>query len=181
MSKKILIVTGSPRVGGNSDILAEAFAQGAKEAGHEVTTFAAGRKNIKPCIVCRTCFSKGVACSIDNDFNELAPLLEWADVIVLCSPVYWYDITTQLKAAIDKLFVFSVSGRRPSIKESVLMLCGAVEAERFDGAAQVYRRITEGSMQWKDRGVILAGGCHEKGDILTHPALEEARTLGRNI
>lgn len=182
MPKNILIVTGSPRVDGNSDLMAQAFARGAKEAGHTVVTFAAGRSNIKPCIACRTCYSKGIPCSFGDDFNKLAPLMEQADVIVLVSPVYWYDVTAQLKAAIDKLYVFSVSGRRPKIRESVLMLCGGVkEPERFDGAVQVYRRITQGSMQWKDRGVILATGCSQKGDVLNTPAIEQAYQLGRAI
>lgn len=78
---------------GNSDQLAKAFAKGAQEAGHTVTTFDAGRSKIGPCRACDTCFSKGVACSFDDDFNKLAPLLEQADAIALVSPLYWYDIS----------------------------------------------------------------------------------------
>ena len=96
MSKRVFIVTGSPRAGGNSDQLAKAFAKGAQEAGHTVTTFDAGRSKIGPCRACDTCFSKGVACSFDDDFNKLAPLLEQADAIALVSPLYWYDISGQL-------------------------------------------------------------------------------------
>lgn len=180
MSKRVLILTGSPRAGGNSDQLAEAFAAGAREAGHTVTTFAAGRSKIAPCRACDTCFSKGVACSFDDDFNKLAPLLEEADVIALASPLYWYDISAQLKLAIDKMKAFS--GRTLPIRESVLLMCGAVtDPEKFDGAVQVYRRITQGSLQWKDRGVVLAPGCSQKGSIQGHPALEEARQLGRSL
>ena len=68
MAKNILIVTGSPRVGGNSDILAEAFAKGAMEAGHSVKTFAAGRADIKPCKVCDACKAAG-KCIFEDDFR----------------------------------------------------------------------------------------------------------------
>lgn len=180
MSKRILIITGSPRAGGNSDQLAEAFAQGAREAGHMVTTFAAGRSHIGPCRACDTCFSKGVACSFDDDFNKLAPLLEGSDAIVLASPLYWYDVSAQLKLAIDKLKAFS--GRKLPIRESALLMCGAVaDPAKFDGAVGVYRRICQGSLQWQDRGVVLAPGCSQKGEIQGHPALEEARSLGRSF
>ena len=182
MSKRILIVTGSPRVGGNSDRLAEAFAKGALEAGHTVETFAAGRANISPCHACDMCFSKGMPCVFNDDFNEkLVPMLRNADVIALVSPLYWYDISAQLKLAIDKLKAFSGHEALP-IKESVLMMCGAVsEEERFSGAVEVYRQITRGSLKWQDRGVVLAPSCPKKGDIEKSPALEKAYKLGLSL
>ena len=178
MAKNILIVTGSPRVGGNSDILAEAFAKGAMEAGHSVKTFAAGRADIKPCKVCDACKAAG-KCIFEDDFRKVEPMLAEANVIVLASPIYWYDISAQLKLVIDKFY--STKAQRNS-DESVLILCGAVEdTARFDGAVQVYKRICEGSVQWTDRGVILAGGCSSKGDALNHPAWQQAYELGKNI
>ena len=178
MSKNVLIVTGSPRVGGNSDILAEAFAKGAREAGHTVSVFEAGRANILPCKACDACNKTG-KCVFEDDFQKLAPMLRQADVIALVSPLYWYDITAQLKLAIDKLKSFAGDIH---IGESVLIMCGAVaEKERFDGAVQVYRRITEGSLQWKDRGVVIANDCGPKGRAEGHPAQKEAYELGLSI
>ena len=177
MGKNILIVTGSPRVGGNSDVLAEAFAKGALEAGHSVRTFAAGRADIKPCKVCNACKTTG-KCVFDDDFQKVEPMLAEADVIVLSSPIYWYDISAQLKLVIDK---FYSTKAQQHIQESVLILCGAVEKERFDGAVQVYKRICEGSVGWKDRGVILAGKCGAIGDAINHPAYNEAYELGKKI
>lgn len=184
MAKKILIVTGSPRLNGNSDQLAQAFAKGAEEAGNTVTLFSAGRSKMSPCRVCDTCFSKGVACSFDDDFNKLAPLMEEADVIVLASPLYWYDISSQLKIVLDKMYAFSTAKRAEKIhgKESVLLMCGAVtDPEKFRGAVEVYHLITQGSVKWKDRGVILATGCSVKGSVKDSPALQEAYELGKNI
>ena len=75
MGKNILVLTGSPRKGGNSEKLADAFIAGAQEAGHTVMKYTTADKTIKGCIDCKTCFKKGTACSIPDDFNELAPHL----------------------------------------------------------------------------------------------------------
>ena len=89
--KNILILTGSPRVGGNSDLMADAFQKGAESAGHKVIRYEAGRNAILPCRACESCFSNGKACVWDDRFsNELAPLIEEADVIVLATPVLVY-------------------------------------------------------------------------------------------
>lgn len=176
MAKKILVVTGSHRAGGNSDTLAEAFIRGAREAGHEVERFDAGRAHILPCIDCKVCKAEG-KCVFNDDYAEkVAPLLQWADSIVFVSPLYWYDVTASIKLFIDK-FV-SVKFK---IDESALLMCGAVQDKNlFDGAVQVYKRLTQGSVKWTDRGVVLANGCGDKGAIEGHPALEEAYELGKN-
>ena len=105
MSKKILMLTGGARHGGNSEKMADAFMKGAKAAGHEVVRYDAGFKNIKGCIFCETCYKLGdnKACSHDEVFNELAPYYEWADSLVIVTPLYWYTYTAQIKAALDKV------------------------------------------------------------------------------
>lgn len=178
MSKNVLIITGSPRKGGNTDILAGAFADGACQAGHSVEIFDAGQASILPCRACDAC-SKTRKCVFDDDFQKLVPMLRKADVIVLASPLYWYDVSAQLKLAIDKFKSFAGNLH---IVESVLIMCGAVaEKERFDGAVQVYKRITEGSLKWHDRGVVIASGCGPKGAAESHPAKEEAFKLGCSL
>lgn len=178
MSKRVLVLTGSPRLGGNTAILAEAFAKGAKEAGHTVTMFDAGQANILPCRACDACNNTG-KCILNDDYQKLAPILKETDVIALVSPLYWYDVTAQLKLAIDRFKSFHGDIHIP---ESVLIMCGAVaEKERFDGAVQVYKRITEGSLKWKDRGVVLAASCGPKGAAEGHPAQEEAYQLGLSL
>ena len=89
MSKNILVLTGSPRKKGNSEAMADAFIRGALAAGHQAVKFQAGRKKIAGCMACDTCFTKGTPCSVRDDFAELEPLLEKADVLVFCTPVYW--------------------------------------------------------------------------------------------
>ena len=120
--KNILILTGSPRVGGNSDLMADAFQKGAESAGHKVIRYEAGRNAILPCRACESCFSNGKACVWDDRFsNELAPLIEEADVIVLATPLYWFTFPAQLKAAIDKMYSFIIGERNIAGKEAFLL------------------------------------------------------------
>ena len=163
--------------------MAHAFIKGALAAGHEVTKFEAGRKKIEGCRACKACWSKGKPCSFDDDFDELAPLLEAADVIVFCTPLYWFSFCTQIKAAIDKLYAYvGAACQRPlKIKESLLLVCGAdEEPEVFDGIKASYREITH-YMKWKDRGMLMVPKVNEKGAIEATAALAQAENLGRTL
>ena len=103
MSKKVLILSGSPRKGGNSDLLCDEFAKGATEAGHNVEKIHVSEKNIHPCIACYHCSKNSGACVFKDDMAEILQKMIDADVLVLASPVYFYSIDAQLKAVIDRL------------------------------------------------------------------------------
>ena len=79
MSKKIVVITGSPRKKGNSFAMTEAFIQAVEAKGHTVTRFDAALKNVGGCRACETCFKTGKACSFDDDFNTIAPAILEAD------------------------------------------------------------------------------------------------------
>jgi len=181
MAKNILVLTGSPRKGGNSDLLADAFITGAQQSGHTVVKFEAAEKNIKGCRACNTCFSKGTACSFPDDFNELVPLLEQADVIVFATPLYWFSFPTQLKAAIDKFYSFLIGKRQLKIKECILLVCGVAEDEvEYDGIVRSYELIAD-YQHWKEIGKIIVPGVNEKGDILKTNGLKRAEELGKSM
>ncbi|MCH5254118.1 MAG: flavodoxin family protein, partial [Lachnospiraceae bacterium] len=91
MSKKIVVITGSPRKNGNSFAMTEAFIDAAKAKGHTVTRFDAALKTVGGCRACETCYSTGKACTFDDDFNTIAPAILEADAIVFTMPVYWYS------------------------------------------------------------------------------------------
>ena len=101
MSKKIVVITGSPRKNGNSFAMTEAFIQAAEEKGHSVTRFDAAAMNVGGCHACETCYKSGKACSFDDDFNTIAPAILEADAVVFAMPVYWYSIPAQIKAVTD--------------------------------------------------------------------------------
>lgn len=181
MSKKILVLTGSPRKGGNSDLLADAFMKGAKAAGHKIAKFECGHKNIKPCIACNVCYSKEGACAFGDDFNELAPLLEQSDMIVLATPMYWFTFPTQLKAGLDKMYALLIGGRQSLIQESMLLACGECgEQSDFEGLVTTYQRIAL-YQKWNDAGVLVVPAVSEKGDILKTDFLKKAEQMGQSI
>ena len=101
INKKVLILSGSPRKGGNSDILCDEFMKGAKESGNEVEKIRVAEKNIDYCRACYACRGTGV-CAIKDDVAEVLQKMIDADVFVLASPVYFYSIDAQLKALIDR-------------------------------------------------------------------------------
>lgn len=181
MSKNILVLTGSPRKNGNSDKLAEAFIAGARKAGHTTVKYTTADKSIKGCIDCQTCFKKGSACSISDDFKDFAPLLEQADMIVFATPMYWFSFPVQLKAAIDKFYSYLISQRPLKIKECAMLVTGGVQEEaKFDGIVKSYQLIAE-FMNWQDRGVIIVTGLHDRDDILKTNGLMRAEVLGESI
>lgn len=181
--KKILIIKGSPRRNGNTDQLAEAFARGAMEAGHEVKFFSAATKEIKGCKACMSCWTDGKPCVIKDDFTELYPLLEEADVLVYSTPLYWFSFPTQLKSTIDRMYAYigAKSKKALKVKESVLMVCGADdEKEVYEGIVRTFEEISH-YMKWENRGILISAGVGEKGAVEATGNLQKAFDLGKGI
>ena len=180
--KHILILTGSARIGGNSDLLAEAFAGGAREAGHAVDMFSSGRHPMHACMHCEGCWSTGRPCVMEDNFEQLWPLLEKTDMLVFCSPLYWYNFSGHIKCAMDRLYPYSKKGklRDLPIAETMLLMCGeSMFLRSFAGAAEAYRQMI-GLKGWKDRGRLFVTGVSEKGAMQGHKALAAAENMGRN-
>ncbi len=181
MSKNILVLTGSPRRKGNSDLLADAFIDGAKIAGHKVVKFETAEKNIEGCKACNKCFTKGRACFFSDDFNELAPIVMNSDLLVICTPLYWFSYPSKLKAAIDKFYSFLIGNVKLQVKESLLIVCGAAEDQKeFQGIVKSYELIAD-YMKWINKGAITITGMHEKGDVLKTDWLKKIEEIGNNI
>ena len=181
MGKRILILTGSPRKGGNSDLMADAFAKGASEAGNIVVRFDTAHKHIQGCRACDNCFSKGKACVFNDDFNELASLMAESDAIVFCTPLYWYSFSTQMKAAIDKFYSFIIGKKELPVKECMLLSCGELEGPHvFDGMVRSFELIAL-DRGWKDRGHYLVNSVSEKGAILNTNHLQKVYDMGKGF
>lgn len=178
---KILVLTGSPRKNGNSDKLADAFIEGAQNVGNSVIKCGTAFKNVKGCYACNKCFTDGKPCFIDKKFNEIAPDIHEADVLVLSTPLYWFSFPAQLKAVIDKLYCFVQAGVQIQPKKCVLMVCaGDTDEVIFEGIKKSYESIVE-YLKWENIGIILVPGVYEPDDILKTRALKEARELGASI
>ena len=179
MSEKIVVLSGSPRKEGNTERLAAAFIDGAKSAGKDVVMFRAADMDIGGCLGCCHCFEEKGVCAQDDDMTEVLDALRTADALVLVSPVYYFDMTAQLKLAIDRTFALLSVGT-PIKKAALLMTCGDDSKKAADGAVATYKDICSYS-KWADAGVIIAAGLHNPGEIDGREELETAKTLGREM
>ena len=179
--KNIVVITGSSRKEGNSALMAKAFVEGAQEAGHRVFLFETMNKKLSPCIACDTCFSKGQACTMGDAFNELAPIVENADTIVFCTPLYWFTFSAQIKIVIDKLYSFLIGKRKVKIQEAALMVCGETDSnEDFAGIIKTFQLIS-GYKKWKNAGILTVPNVCNIGDIKKTDGLDKAKEMGINI
>lgn len=165
MSKKIVVITGSPRKNGNSFAMTDAFIKSAEEKGHTVTRFDAAFKKVGGCHACETCYSTGKACTFDDDFNEIAPSILEADTIVFTMPVYWYSIPAQIKGVIDRIFSLVVGGKDIAGKECALITCCEEDdMSVMDGVRVPVERMCALN-KWKMVGEVLIPGVLNAGDI----------------
>lgn len=181
MSKKIVVITGSPRKNGNSFAMTEAFIKAAEEKGHTVTRFDAAMKKVGGCHACETCFSTGKACTFDDDFNTIAPDILEADAIVFTMPVYWYSIPAQIKGAIDRIFSLVVGGKDIAGKECALITCCEEDdMSVMDGVRIPIERMAALN-KWKMVGEVLMPGVLNPGDIDRTDGRKKAAALADAI
>lgn len=181
MSKKIVVITGSPRKNGNSFAMTEAFIKAAEEKGHTVTRFDAAMKKVGGCHACETCYSTGKACTFDDDFNTIAPAILEADAIVFTMPVYWYSIPAQIKGVIDRIFSLVVGGKDIAGKECALITCCEEEdMSVMDGVRIPMERMCDLN-KWKMVGEVLIPGVLNAGDIDKTDGYKKAAALADAI
>lgn len=179
MNKKVLILSGSPRKNGNSDILCDAFMRGAKEAGNDVEKIRVAEKNIGYCRGCYYCKNSGGKCTIKDDMAEILQKMIDADVLVLASPVYFYSIDAQLKALIDR----TVS-RWTEVKNKefyYIMTAADGEKQAMETSLACFRGYADCVSGAKEMGVIYGTGVYEKGEIKSSAAMTEAYTMGKGV
>lgn len=182
MGKKIIILNGSPRKKGNTSALAAEFTRGAKEAGHTVTEFFLGSMDIHGC---KGCFgghsSRECPCVQKDDMMQIYPAVKECDVIVLATPLYYWNMSGQIRTAVDRLFALEegdgnlLRGHGPA---SALLM--AAEGHGFEDVLAYYNHLME-HLRWKNLGHVLAGGNGNVGDIEGKPELEQAYELGKSI
>lgn len=177
--KKVLIITSSLRAHSNSDSLAEAFARGAGDAGNEVETVSLKHKDIRFCMGCLAC-QKTQRCVINDDAPAIVEKMHDADVIVFASPIYYYEMSGQLKTMLDRANPLYPSDYH---FRDIYMLTSAAEDESY-----VPERAVAGLNGWIDcfeharlAGSVFAGGVNSPGEINGHPSLDKAYRMGNSI
>ncbi|WP_195282382.1 flavodoxin family protein [Harryflintia acetispora] len=179
MSKQVLILSGSPRKGGNSDLLCDEFLRGAAESGHQVEKIFLRDKKAAPCNACYYCKKSAGKCAIQDDMGEILDKMQAADVIVLASPVYFYSIDAQMKAVIDR----SVA-RWTNIpnKEFYYIMTAAEDSDTvMDCTLECFRGFAACLRGAKEKGVIYGKGVYEAGAVKGLAVMEEAYEMGRRV
>lgn len=179
MSKNVLIVSGSPRKGGNSDLLCDEFMKGAQESGNQVEKIFLRSKKVAPCNACYFCKQSGGQCAIKDDMGEILDKMQDADVIVMASPVYFYSIDAQMKAVIDRAVA-----RWTNIpdKEFYYIMTAAEDSDDvMDCTLECFRGFARCLNGSRERGVIYGKGVYEAGAIQGTPAMREAYEMGRQV
>ena len=181
MSKKVVVVTGSPRKNGNSFAMTDAFIQAAQAKGHTVTRFDAAMMKIGGCRACETCYKTGKACSFDDDFNTIAPAILEADAVVFTMPVYWYSIPAQIKGVIDRMFSFVGGGKSIAGKEcAIIACCEEAEMDVMD-AVRIPLERSAALMKWDMVGEVLVPGVLNAGDIAKTDGCAQAAALAEKF
>lgn len=176
---KIVILVGSVRKDGNTRMLAEAFAEGARQ-NHEVEIISVADYKVNPCIGCNACFQReGNSCIQEDDMQKIYEKLSDADIIVAASPVYFYGISAQLKAIVDRLHTPMRNGFKVQ-KLGLLLVAAATLPEVFDSIEMQYQLILN-FFKLEDAGRVLVKGVKDVGDIRENQGLEEACHLGKTI
>ena len=186
---KILTLLGSPRVGGNSQILLEETLKGIKELGHEIISFRPSHMNISPCLNCGGCDETG-QCIIDDDMNEVYPVIREADRIILVSPIFFFGLTAQIKALIDRcqaLWCEKYLLNKPLPqgeygRKGLLILVGGMKKEKGFTSSNATATAFFRTISVPEHDILSYPGVDAKGAIKNHPsALNEVYEAGKKI
>ena len=179
MNKKVLIISSSPRKGGNSETLAAAFAKGAREAGNQVETVSLRDKQIGFCKGCFACLKLG-HCVIQDDAVEIAANMHDADVLVFATPVYYYSVSGQLKTMLDR--ANPLYDTDYAFTKAYLLAAAAEDApETFEGTEKAVQGWVDCFPRCTLAGTVFAGGVNGVGEIAGHVALEQAYRMGKEV
>ena len=182
VGKKIVILNGSPRRKGNTSMLVKAFAEGAESAGNTVTEFFLAGMDIHGCKGCSGGHSgKECPCVQKDDMAQIYPAVKDCDVMVLASPLYYWNMSGQLRTAVDRLFALEEGdGNLLRGHDRACALLMAAEGHGFEDVLTYYDHLME-HLRWKNLGHVLAGGNMNTGDINGKPELKAAYDLGKSI
>ena len=177
--KKVVVISTSMRVGSNSQVLAEQFAEGAKAAGNQVEFISLRGKEIKFCVGCLACQKLG-ACVIKDDVPAIMEQVLNADVVCWATPIYYYEMSGQMKTLIDRM---NAMYPKDYHFREVYLLSTATEDEEH-----VPQRAITGLTGWIDcypksrlAGTLFCGGVTMPNDIKGNGRLQKAYEMGKNV
>lgn len=179
MGKKVLIISSSSRKGGNSDLLCDRFTDGAREAGNDVEKIRLCEFTVNECLGCGLCYAFNKDCPQIDDTSAILEKMVMADVIVLASPVYFYNINGRLKTLIDRCCARFLE---MTDKEFYLIAAmGEDKRELMERAFESMRSFIMCCPGSKEKGVVAATKVMNFGDVKNTPIMNYAYQLGYSI
>lgn len=178
MAKNILVLSASPRKGGNSDTLCDRFVQGAQEAGHQAEKIFLRDMAINYCLGCETCLQNGGICVQKDDMAGILEKMIAAEVVVMATPVYFYSMDAQMKALIDRTVP-----RYTEIKNKELYFIATAAAEDkrlLERTIEGFRGFADCLEGAREKGALCAAGVWKRGDVKSTSAMQEAYMMGKN-
>ncbi len=178
--KKVLILSGSPRKNGNSDVLCDEFMKGALKAGNDVEKIRIAEKKIAACTGCYFCKDNGGRCAFNDDMGEILEKILAADVLVLATPVYFYSMCAQLKTVIDRTVA-----RWTELKNKELyyiMTAAEDEDDTTDATLAGLHGFAMCIDGYEEKGTLYGKGVYGKGEIFNRPELLQiAYEMGESV
>lgn len=175
----ILVLQGSPNTNGSTALLVREFAQGAREAGHTVEVVEVAALNIAPCTGCVACGYEG-PCVQADDYDDLRQKILGSDMLVFATPLYYYGMTAQLKAVIDRFCSANSSITRKRLKSALLTVAWNSDDWTFDALEAHYDTLVR-YLSLRDCGRVLGAGCGSPSMTARTGFPEQARRLGRSL
>lgn len=179
MGKKVLILSASPRKGGNSDLLCDELLRGAQQAGHTVEKVFLRDRSIHYCTGCGVC-NNTHKCVQQDDMAEILEKMVNADVIVMATPVYFYTMDAQMKTLIDR----TVPRYTEITNKDFFFIVTAADTDpsMLERTVEGLRGFTEGCLTGaSEKGVIYAAGVWKAGEVKSTPAMKAACDMGKNL
>jgi multimeric flavodoxin WrbA len=176
---RIVILESSPNRHGSSNLLAERFAQGAQEAGHQVAFVDVAHADIHPCTGCVHCGYEG-PCVQKDDVEGIRRQLLAADMVVFVTPLYYYGMSAQLKTMVDRFCAFNSSLQAKHLKSALLAAAWNSDSWTFAALEAHYQTLVR-YLNFQDMGMVLGTGCGTPAMTARSPFPQAAYRLGRQL
>jgi multimeric flavodoxin WrbA len=186
---KVIALNGSPRQGGNTEILLNEALRPLREGGHDITVYPLNTLNIRPCQDCGACVKTGV-CVLEDDMTGIIAAIRAAERIILASPIFFYGLSAQAKAMVDrcqslwceKYLLKKPIPAGPQGRAGLLLLVGGRKQEDSDHCAEITAKAFFRTVSVPEHETLLYGGVDGRGDIEKHPtALQDAYEAGKRL
>ncbi len=176
---RIVVLEDSPNLKGSSNLLADAFIRGAKDAGHTVQVIDAAHSHIHPCTGCVRCGYEG-PCVQRDDMEQFRPMILAADMVVFVTPLYYYGMSAQLKTLLDRFCAFNSSIQRKGMRSALLAAAWNGDNWTFEALQAHYKTLVH-YLNFKDVGMVLGRGCGTPAMTRRSSYPQMAYDLGRGL